>query len=251
MKVLLLDIETAPHRVYAWGLWDQNIALNQIEEPGYTMCWAAKWHDKKKVHFMGLNKHNKADMIKGIYDLVDEADVVVHYNGTRFDMPTLNQEFALQGLPKPSPYKQVDLLRTVRKQFRLPSNKLSYVARYLGHGDKKPHKGMALWRECMEGNIAAWRTMEQYNKHDVVLLQKLYEHLKPWIDGHPNMALYNPADQITCPRCGSAHLQKRGFAYTPTMKYQKYQCQSCFAWSRARVNSMDKEQRKHLLVEAK
>ena len=37
-RILLLDIETAPHRVFAWGLWGQDIYLDQIEEPGYTLC---------------------------------------------------------------------------------------------------------------------------------------------------------------------------------------------------------------------
>lgn len=251
MKVLLLDIETAPHRVYAWGLWDQNIALNQIEEPGYTMCWAAKWLGKKSIYFKGLNKHSKKEMVQGIYDLVDEADVVVHYNGTKFDMPTLNQEFALLGLSKPAPYKQVDLLRTVRKQFRLPSNKLSYVSRYLGLGEKETHKGMALWRECMAGDAKAWRAMERYNKQDVRLLEQMYDKLRPWIDGHPNVALYDGSETVRCPRCGGENLQKRGYAYTPTMQYQQYRCSDCGAWSRERLNSMDKEERKNLLVESK
>ncbi|HKI62867.1 MAG TPA: ribonuclease H-like domain-containing protein [Mariprofundaceae bacterium] len=215
------------------------------------MSWAAKWLDKKSIQFMGLNKHSKEDMIEGIYDLVDAADVVVHYNGTKFDMPTLNQEFALLGLSKPSPYKQVDLLRTVRKQFRLPSNKLSYVSMYLGLGDKTQHKGMGLWRECMAGDPRAWKTMETYNKQDVVLLEKMYNKLKPWIDGHPNVALYDGDETVRCPRCGGTHLQKRGYAYTPTMKYQQYHCQDCGAWSRARLNSMEKEKRASILVEAK
>ena len=30
MKILLLDIETTPMQVYAWGLWDQNISIDQI-----------------------------------------------------------------------------------------------------------------------------------------------------------------------------------------------------------------------------
>ena len=43
MKTLLIDIETKPHKAYCWGLFDQRIGLNQIVEPGGTLCWAAKW----------------------------------------------------------------------------------------------------------------------------------------------------------------------------------------------------------------
>lgn len=251
MRVLLLDIETAPHRVYAWGLWDQNIALNQIEEPGYTMCWAAKWLGQKPIYFKGLNKHSVKEMLEGIHALIEEADVVVHYNGTSFDMPTLNHEFVKAGLKRPAPYKQVDLLRTVRRQFRLPSNKLSYVSEYLGLGEKITHKGMSLWRECMEGDAAAWRTMERYNKQDVVLLEQMYNTLLPWIVTHPNRSLYDLDSVFKCPKCGSTHLQKRGFAYTQTQTYQQYQCQKCGSWSRERTTALDKEARKHVLVESK
>ena len=44
MKILLLDIETAPNIVHSWGLWQQNIGLPQIVKSGYTICWSAKWY---------------------------------------------------------------------------------------------------------------------------------------------------------------------------------------------------------------
>ena len=34
-RILLLDIETAPNKVYVWGMWNQNIAANQVVEDGY------------------------------------------------------------------------------------------------------------------------------------------------------------------------------------------------------------------------
>jgi DNA polymerase elongation subunit (family B)/predicted RNA-binding Zn-ribbon protein involved in translation (DUF1610 family) len=251
LKILLLDIETAPHRVYAWGLWDQNIAINQIEEPGYTMCWAAKWYNDTQTHFMGLNKHSKQEMLRGIHTLIDEADAVVHYNGTKFDMPILNQEFIYHEFPRPSPYKQIDLLRTARKQFRLPSNKLSYVSEYLGLGSKVHHKGMTLWRDCMAGDKEAWEVMQEYNIRDVQLLEDMYVRLLPWIDGHPNIGLHRLDGLHHCPKCGSTHLHRRGHYYTNTMRYQRLQCQACGAWSRERANNLSADERRNIIVEAK
>lgn len=251
MKTLLLDIETAPHRVYAWGLWDQNIALNQIEEPGYTICWAAKWYGEKSIDFASIHKDGRVAMLEIIWTLLDDADCVVHYNGTRFDIPTLNQEFVKEGLPPPAPYKQVDLLLTARRRFRLPSNKLSYVSEYLGYGDKVKHKGMDLWRECMQGDDKAWKTMEEYNKRDVELLEKVYGRLLPWVNNHPNVALYDGDVEHSCPRCGSHNVQRRGLAHTATLTYQRYHCNDCGSWSRERVNNMPKEKKANLLVEAR
>jgi DNA polymerase elongation subunit (family B) len=150
MKVLLLDIETAPNKVYTWGLYNQNVALNQIEEAGYTMCWAAKWYGSKDMLFNSI-RNGKVGFLKEIYDLISEADVVVHYNGTKFDMPTLNKEFVRIGLTPPSPVIEIDLYRTAKNRFRFPSNSLNYVAEYLKLGGKLAHKGMELWRDCMAG----------------------------------------------------------------------------------------------------
>lgn len=251
MKTLLLDIETAPHRVYAWGLWDQNIALNQIEEPGYTLCWAAKWYKDPEIGFSSVFDDGRKLMLQLIWKMLDEADAVIHYNGTKFDIPTLNQEFLSEGLGKPSPYKQIDLLRTARKQFRLPSNKLDYVSKYLGLEGKHHHKGMELWRGCMQGSERAWDTMRKYNIQDVRLLESVYDRMLPWIDGHPNVALYGGLAVPVCTKCGSRHLHRRGLAYTQTMIYQRFQCQDCGSWMRTRTNEVSKEQRTNILVEAR
>lgn len=247
MKILLIDIETAPNKVYTWGLFNQDIALNQIEEPGYTLCFAAKWLNKRKIFWHSIYHDDKKAMLKVIYNLLSEADVVIHYNGVKFDIPILNQEFMSLGWPPPKPFQEIDILQTVRKRFRLTSNKLDYVLQFLKIPGKVQHKGMALWRECMEGIPKAWAIMKGYNIGDVTKLEKLYVKLKPWIVNHPNYALYKNKGKKSCPSCGSTHLQKRGFQYTPTQYYQRYQCKKCHSWSRERMTAVEKEQRKHIL----
>lgn len=248
MKILLLDIETAPNKVYTWGLFKQDIALNQIVEPGYTLCWAAKWYGQDKIMFSSVYGDGKSKMLQRIYDLINEADAVIHYNGTKFDMPILNQEFLVEGFSPPSPVIQIDLLNTAKRRFRLLSNKLNYVSEYLGLGSKVKHKGMDLWRECMEGDKQAWKTMEAYNKQDVVLLEQVYDILRPWVPNHPNHALFSDGEEPVCPNCGGKHLQRRGLYYTKTMTYQRYHCQDCGAWTRERTTNMDKDQKKSVLV---
>jgi predicted RNA-binding Zn-ribbon protein involved in translation (DUF1610 family) len=247
MKILLIDIETAPNKVYTWGLWNQNISINQIQEPGYTLCWAAKWHGGDKIMFRSTHNDGKQKMLEEAYELLDNADAVVHYNGTRFDIPILNQEFALMGWSPPSPIKHIDLLRTARSQFRLASNKLDYVASYLGLGSKVQHKGMPLWTGCMAGDAASWKIMERYNKGDVILLGKVYRALKPWVKNHPNFGLYTQKGKPVCPNCGSVHIVKRGLYNTATLSYQRYRCSSCGTWSRDRYNNIDKEQKKNVV----
>ena len=247
MRILLLDIETAPNIAHVWGLWNQNVGINQIQASSYVMCWSAKWHSDKEVQFDSVFQSTPKRMLKRIYKLVNDADVVVHYNGTKFDMPTLNKEFVIHGMPPPSPYKQVDLLRTARKQFRFPSNKLDYVAQALGLGHKIKHTGHDLWVRCMAKDPEAWAVMEKYNKQDVVLLEKVYDRLLPWVQGHPNHGAYDEPGIPVCPNCGSGHLQRRGFSRTQVNKYARFQCQECGTWSREPVSELGKEDRQIIM----
>jgi len=233
MRTLLLDIETAPHMAAVWGLWQQNVGISQIIKPGYTLCWSAKWYGEREIMFDSI-RSGHARMIRRIYRLINEADAIAHYNGRKFDIPTLNKEFLLLGLKPPAPAKQIDLLTTARSQFRLASNKLDFVAQALGLGQKVHHKGFDLWLECMAKDPAAWKVMERYNKQDVLLLEKVYERLLPWIKSHPNVVLYHGTEDDTpkCPRCASERLQRRGYAYTQTRKYARLQCMDCGGWTR-------------------
>jgi hypothetical protein len=54
MKTLFLDIETTPMQVYAWGLFDQNISIDQIIKSTEMLCFGARWLDGKKVIFRSV-----------------------------------------------------------------------------------------------------------------------------------------------------------------------------------------------------
>lgn len=230
MKILLLDIETAPHKAYVWGLFKQNINPEWLEESGGILCWAARWYGQEEMLSASLVEGRRA-MIRKMHRLLNEADAVVHYNGTKFDIPTLNKEFAELGMTPPSPYKQVDLYKVVKRAFRFASNKMDYVAEALGLPRKTKHRGIPLWREVMAKNKFAMAEMQDYNQQDVVVLEALYVKLLPWIHNHPNHAVYS--DVKSCPKCGSEHFQRRGTQVTRTRKYVRYQCNTCGAWFRS------------------
>lgn len=245
-KILILDIETAPNKVWTWGLFKQNISINQIDEPGYTMCWAAKWLGKSRVMWESIHHHD--DFIKTIWELLNEADIVIHYNGCKFDIPVLNKEFILADLGPPAPFQEIDLYKTCRSRFRFASNKLDYVSQVLGVGKKLSHKGMELWEGCMNNHGPSWAIMKRYNKQDVVLLEPLYKKLKPWIQPHPNMALYTDKTSQVCSSCGSSKVQRRGMVPVGIQKYWRYHCQDCGKWSRGKATVLDVTKRAATLV---
>lgn len=228
IKILFLDIETSPNTAHVWGLFKQNVSINQLMESSYVMCWAAKWAGSETIEFDSVYQSTPRNMVKRIHALLEEADMVVHYHGTAFDIPTLNKEFLLHRLAPPSPSKEVDLLKVVRKKFRFPSNKLDYVAQRLKIGKKYEHQGHALWVGCMANDPACWVTMEEYNRYDVVLLEKLYYILLPWMQTHLNFSTFLGAS--VCPTCGSARYQRRGYTHTQVGTYARYQCNKCKGW---------------------
>jgi len=238
MKILYLDIETAPTQCYSWSLWPKFINPDDIVKSGYTLCWAAMWEGDRNVDFSSVQE-GETKMLERLHALLDGADAVVHYNGTKFDIPTINREFVRHGMEPPSHYHQIDLIKTVRKQFRFESNKLDHVCKRLGLGGKVKHKGMSLWYGCMEGDAPSWKQMERYNKRDVKILRKLYKHLLPWIHNHPNVGMYidDPRNPV-CTNCGSQNVVKKGTQYnTKTTSYDRYKCNSCGTPMRARLQS--------------
>jgi hypothetical protein len=225
VNILLLDIETRPCLAYCWGLFKENIGIEQIVRPSEMICFAAKWYGKKDMIYKSTFHNSKRDMLKTMHRLLDEADIVVHFNGRAFDIRTINKEFITNHMPPNSPYKQVDLIEAARNAFNFQSNKLDFVCQALGLGKKEEHEGFALWKKCMDNDPKAWERMKTYNIKDVALTEKLYDKLKPWIRSHPNVGLYD--DKVCCPRCSSTKYQKRGPGYTIAGTYQRYRCNDC------------------------
>jgi predicted RNA-binding Zn-ribbon protein involved in translation (DUF1610 family) len=252
VRILGIDIETAPNKAFVWGLWKQTVSLSQLIQSGRVMCFAWRWYDRSvedsPVQFIsevgGARAHER--MVRKAHALLTEADAAVHYNGTSFDVPTLNKEFVKLGLGPPAPFAQIDLLQTARKKFRFTSNKMAHLLAQLGIEEKLDHSGFRLWIGCMDGDPDAWKEMEEYNRRDVSSMERLYEILLPWISNHPNHALYqadNLGDQM-CPSCGGIDLQRRGLQRTKVMVYQRFHCQDCGSWSRGRKTSLTNYERR-------
>lgn len=229
-RVLSLDLETSPIVAHVWGLRDQFVGINQIVQDPEIIGVGWRW-DKPAKYASTWADGGRSGMLQLAHQLLDEADVVVHYNGDRFDIPWLNGEFAREGLTPPSPFKNIDLYKVARKNFRFPSYKLQYVSTALGLSGKLDTGGHELWVKCINGDEKARRKMATYCKRDVNLLPDLLEKLRPWLPATVNFALYN-GEEIACQKCGGTDLESRGTAYTATRAYGQYRCRSCGGWTR-------------------
>lgn len=241
--IVTLDLETAPLEVYSWGLWKQNIAINQIITEWSILSVAYKKLGDKNVSYLDNRRQENPrvdyDLLSSLWYVLDEADIVIAQNGKKFDMKKINARFMMLGLSPPSPVRVIDTVLEARKRFGFTSNKLEWLSTHLTCAKKLRHKkfpGFELWKECLAGNQAAWNEMRKYNIADVIATEELYLKLRPWIDRHPNVAAYEESEDFACPKCGSKDIQFRGTAYTNLGSYKRVRCNGCYGWSRGREN---------------
>jgi predicted RNA-binding Zn-ribbon protein involved in translation (DUF1610 family) len=251
-KILTLDIETAPLKVYAWGLWDQNTGVNQIDTEWSILAVCAKWMGQKPLYadcrgepLMDL------DLLNWTWRLLNEADIVVTQNGVGFDIKKLNARMVAAGMLPYSPIRNIDTKLVAKKHFGFTSNRLEWMGKHVAGQKKSEHKkfpGFELWAECLKDNPQAWDEMEKYNKQDVVATEALYLRLRPWMEGHPNVAVYGDGVAEHCPKCGSDQLQRRGTYTTQFGRYARIHCNKCGGWSRSGRTELPADQKKLLLT---
>lgn len=235
-RVLFLDIETAPGLGWVWGKWEQNVI--DFKKEWFMLSFSMKWQEERRATTYALpdfrgyasDKENDAKLVKKLWGVLDEADVVIAHNGDKFDVRKSNARFIAHDLKPPSPYKTIDTLKIARKHFAFTSNKLDDLGKYLGVGRKIPttHKWQ-MWLKCMTGDTVSWDKMKKYNTQDVSLLERVYLKLRPWATRHPDLGDYSK--KLACPSCQSKNLQHRGVNATKTGSRARFQCTDCGSWS--------------------
>lgn len=252
-KILLLDIETTPMEAYVWQkqVWKANINDDAIISKWFMLAWSAKWLFAPNVMSMKLTpkevfKEDDSRLLKEMWKLMDEADILIAHNCDEFDAPNINTRFIVNGLPPTKPYQTIDTLKVARKQFGFTHNALNALAKQFGL-DQKIETNFDLWKRCKKGDMEALAEMERYNIHDTELLEEVYLKLRPWIKSHPNVGLYMETDHEVCPNCGSEHLTTSGYYYTQVGKYETFRCE-CGAIGRRRLNTFPKEKRSELTI---
>lgn len=234
-KILFLDIETFPNVAYVWGKYDQNVI--RFKQESCMATFVAKWLGKKEIISRSLpeypgykpGSYDDKALVGDLWKLLDEAEIVVAHNGDAFDVRVCNARFILHGFGPPSPFKTVDTKKAIKKVARLNSNKLDDIGQYLSMG-KKIKTDFDLWEGCIKGDPKAWAQMVKYNKQDVLLLERLYLRVRPWVNNHPSLVRgLLPA----CPKCASQDIQWRGYARTNTRSYARFQCKNCGGWGRS------------------
>jgi len=227
LKVLFVDLETAPCLSWVWGMYEQNVI--DVKKSWYILAFAYKWQGEKKIHTKAITDFKQADpeddygLCKKLHSLISQADLVVAHNGKRFDRRKSHARFIKHNLPPCTHIKWYDTLQLARAEFGFLSNKLNDLGAYLNIGRKLPHTGFDLWKRCMRRERKAIKKMKAYNARDVWLLEKVFDRLKPWAKRLPDAAEHE------CNSCLSTHLNRRGPVRKSKTRFQ-FVCRECGHW---------------------
>ena len=254
-RVLVLDIETQRAIVETFNLFRPFIHIDRVLTPTRVLCFAAKWRGEDKVIFKASWDDDDEDaylrMMRSAFGLLNEADIVVTWNGDRFDLQWFESELGRLKLGRPAPYKSIDLIKTNKRWFKggQMSMKLDWTARQWLKDRKVPHGATDLWHDIRHGSRAEFRaackTMREYNIHDTVLTERVFDEYLPWLN--INLALYedNDDDLLHCTKCNSTNLKRDGKKYYNTLaySYQMHRCKDCGSTSRGKKFSRTTELR--------
>ena len=235
-KIVFWDIETQKLIAQTFSLYPESINHVDIIKDWYIICGCWVFNNDKQVRSVSVldNKTRFADdptddayVVKKLHDMISDADIIVHHNGDKFDWKKFNARVIYHGLPPLHPVQMIDTLKLARRHFAFTSNRLDYLGRYLGLG-QKIDTAKGLWEGARLGNKKAIKDMVKYNKQDVLLLRDIYERLKP----HVKLP-FSSVD--VCPKCKSDHITKQGIKKNRVSSYQKWQCQDCGSWCQSRL----------------
>ena len=259
VKILCYDLETFPILGAVWKLFDNNVGINQIERDWSLLSYAAKWVGTDMTldnviyndvrHRSDIN--DDSELVAELWDLMNEADIVLTKNGNAFDIKKLNARFVQLGFPPPSSFKSIDLDQICKRHFKFTSRKLEYLSQELNEQFKKlshsKFAGYAMWEQCLKGNIEAFEECKEYNKYDVLSTEELYYTLSPWSNSLPSFHTYSESESWKC-NCGNTEVKSVGFTHTGSAKYEKFQCTSCGKNLRGKLNLLTKEKRSNTLM---
>ena len=135
---LFFDIETSPNIGLFWEAgFKKNITTDNIIRERAIICICYKWEDEKEVHSLqwDLRQSDKAMLLKFI-QVANQSSEMVGHNGDRFDLAWIRTRCLFHQIDMFPSYVTIDTLKIARSKFRFQSNRLNYIADFLGIGQK-------------------------------------------------------------------------------------------------------------------
>ena len=232
-KRLFFDIETSPNIGFFWQSgYKLNVPYTNIIKERAIICICYKWEDDSKVYSLNWDENqDDKKMLEAFIEVANSAQELVGHNGDKFDLPWIRTRCLYHRIPTFPNYTTIDTLTQARSKFRFNSNRLDYIANYLGVGGKT-ETGFDLWKDIVLNNDKkALKAMIDYCKNDVAILEKVYKELSNYFPHKTHYGALLTGDKCSCPECGSTNLRfsQRRYTAAGTPRIQ-LQCNDCFKY---------------------
>lgn len=230
LKRLFLDIETSFNIVASWRIgYKINLSPENILKERAIVCVCYKWEGDRKVHSIEWDRNmDDRAMLQALLPILNSADEIVMQNGDRFDLPWIKTRCIFHRLPTYPDYKTIDTLQWAKRNFLFNSNRLDYIAQFLG-GKGKLHTKFDWWKEIVwKNNRTMLAKMVAYCKRDVVELESVYHKLAAHVAPKSHVGVMHGLKNWSCPHCGSEDVAGNGSRWTAMgVKQHRFQCRSC------------------------
>lgn len=205
IKRLFFDIETSPNIGFFWSSgYKLSIGPENIIKERAIICICYKWEGDPRVYSLQWDRGDDKKMLIEFAKVMKQADEVVGHNGDNYDIKWFRTRCIYHGIPTLPEFQSLDTLKLARKGFRFNSNKLDYIARFLGIGQKMSTGGFDLWKNIVLTNDpSSLDKMVRYCKKDVQLLEKVYHRLEPYTKHKTHAGVLSGGEKCDCPSCAS------------------------------------------------
>jgi DNA polymerase elongation subunit (family B)/predicted RNA-binding Zn-ribbon protein involved in translation (DUF1610 family) len=227
---LFFDIETSPNIGLFWEAgYKKNITTDNIIKERAIICICYKWEDEKEVYSLQWDsKQNDKTMLTKFIDVANTSNEMVGHNGDKFDLAWIRTRCLFHKIDMFPNYVTIDTLKVARSKFRFQSNRLNYIAEFLGLGGKIKTE-YNLWKDILLRNDKiAMEKMIKYCKKDVTLLEQVFKALRGHMIPKTHYGVVFGTDRGTCPECGSEDLTRNNKVITATgLTRIQYKCKTC------------------------
>lgn len=209
IKRLFFDIETSPNIVYSWRIgYNLSITPDNIIDERKIICISYKWENDEKIHTLTWDK-NQCDrqMLIDFVAIANQADELIAHNADRFDIKWIRTRCIFHRVAIFPHYRTLDTLKKAKSGFNFNSNKLDYIAQFLGVGAKVKHSGFDMWVQVMKGSKEAMSEMVNYCEGDIIVLEDVFLTMQNYIKANTHVGVINNGFKYSCPCCGAEEIE--------------------------------------------
>lgn len=245
-RILILDVErldgiTQQHYWDRGDLQKRYVHHETVIRHPRTTIMCAKWYDSDEiVRLAEWDKGGRKAFLGRIHALMTAADIIIGHNVDNADVPWLRGDLHIEaGLPPLPPFKTVDTLKVLRREFKsgAPFKSLDAFCQIVNIPSKTDRYDRdAMERAVTEKSAEDRDRLTDYCAGDVIATQWLYDWLRPHIRNHPALFVDGESPLNVCNRCGESETLPNAKRYVANvLTYTMLKCANCQGYRRLSI----------------